>query len=68
MGLLVQIFAFCLMPNHIHLLLREIKQGGISQFMKKFETSQAIYFNKKYNRTGHPFQESFKAVHIKDNT
>ena len=65
--LLVEILAFWFMPNHIHLLLKQIKDGGITQFMRKFGTGYATYFNQKYIRKGHLFQGRFKAVHIKDN-
>lgn len=61
---LVEILAFCLMPNHIHLLLRQLKNNGISEFMRKFGTGYAGYFNRKYNRKGHLFQGRFKAVLI----
>jgi putative transposase len=54
------------MPNHIHLLLRQRKDGGITKFMKKLGTGYAMYFNKKHNRMGHLFQGSFRAVHIKN--
>jgi putative transposase len=66
--LLVDILAFCLMPNHIHLLLRQRKDGGITQFMRKLATGYAMYFNKKYNRTGHLFQGVFRAVHIENDS
>ena len=59
----VEILAFCFMPNHIHLLVRQLKDDGISQFMKKVGGGYANYFNKKYNRKGHLFNK-FKAVHI----
>jgi len=62
---LVEIFAFYFMPNHIHLLARQLKKGGITQFMRKFGAGYATYFNKKYNRKGHLFQSRFRAVHIK---
>ncbi|MGB9743194.1 MAG: transposase [Minisyncoccales bacterium] len=62
----VQILSFCLMPNHIHLLVKQIKDGGITEFMRKVGTGYAVYFNKKYNRKGHLFQ-GFRTVHIKDN-
>jgi putative transposase len=65
--LLVEILAFCFMPNHIHLLVRQIKEEGITQFMRKFGTGYATYFNQKYNRKGHLFQNRFRAVHIKTN-
>jgi putative transposase len=63
--LLVEILAFCLMPNHIHLLLRQIRSQGISKFMKKLG-GYALYYNKKYERKGHLFQDKFKAIHIKN--
>lgn len=65
--LLVEIFAFYFMPNHIHLLVRQIKKDGITQFMRKFGAGYAAYFNKKYNRKGHLFQGRFRAVYIKTN-
>jgi putative transposase len=52
---LVEIIAFCFMPNHIHLLLRQIKDGGVTKFMSKFGTGYSGYFNKKYGRRGHVF-------------
>lgn len=65
-GLLVEVIAFCFMPNHVHLLLRQLKGGGISLFMRKFGVGYAAYFNKKYNRRGHLFQGRFRAVHVKN--
>ena len=63
---LVEVLCFCLMPNHIHLLVRQLKDNGITQFMRKVGTGYATYFNKKYNRKGHLFQNRFQAVHIKN--
>lgn len=63
--LLVELLAFCLMPNHIHLLIRQLHDDGISKFMKKFGTGYAVYFNQKNERQGHLFQGRFRAVHIK---
>ena len=60
----IEILAFCFMPNHIHLLLRQIKDDRISKFMRKFGAGYATYFNKKYNRAGHLFQSRFRAVTI----
>ena len=59
---LVKIMADCLMPNHFHLMLQEIKEGGISQFMHKLGTGYSKYFNIKYSRTGSLFEGPFKAV------
>ncbi|MDP1614709.1 MAG: transposase, partial [Methylococcales bacterium] len=47
---IVNILAFCLMPNHIHFLLKQLQEGGISKFMQKMGTGYANYFNNKYER------------------
>ena len=60
---IVAVGAYCLMPNHFHLLLREIKEGGITQFMRKLCTGYSMYFNKKYEHSGVLFQGRFKAKH-----
>ena len=62
---LVDVLQFCFMPNHMHLLLKQVKDSGITDFMRKFGTGFATYFNKKYQRKGHLFQGRFFAVHIK---
>lgn len=62
----VEVLAFCFMPNHVHLLLRQIKEKGITKFMTKFGTGYGSYFNKKYNRKGYVFQNRFKDVRIID--
>jgi putative transposase len=64
--MLVEILALCLMPNHIHLLVRQLQEGGISKFMKKLG-GYAIYYNKKYGRKGHLFQDKFQAILIENN-
>ncbi len=61
---LVRILADCLMPNHYHFLLEEIKDDGISRFMHKLGTGYTEYFNNKYNRVGSLFQGPFKATLI----
>ncbi|MFH0740096.1 MAG: transposase [bacterium] len=63
---LVEVLAFCLMPNHIHLLLRQVKDNGISKFMQKYGSGYAVYFKEKYKikLNGHFFQDRFNAVHI----
>lgn len=60
--LLVKILAFCLMPNHFHLLLQQIRDGGIVKFMQKLGTGYTMYFNKLRERVGPLFQGKFKAV------
>jgi putative transposase len=63
---LVEVLAFCIMPNHLHLLLRQLHDNGITKFMVKLGTGYGGYFNRKYGRQGHIFQRQFTAVHIKD--
>jgi putative transposase len=65
--LLVEVLAFCLMPNHIHLLLRQLKERGITKFIQKIASGYAAYFKNKYGikLKGHFFQDRFEAVHIK---
>lgn len=63
---IVTIHAFCLMSNHLHLLLEQKVDNGISRFMLKLGAGYASYFNAKYHRTGHLFQGRFKSVLIKD--
>jgi len=61
---LVEIIAFCLMPNHFHFLLRQLQERGISDFIRRLQNSYARYFNTKYHRSGALFQAMFKAVRI----
>jgi len=63
---LVDIGAYCLMPNHFHILIKEKNEKGISLFMKKLSTAYSMYFNKKYDRSGALFEGRFKAKHISD--
>lgn len=61
---LVAIGAYCMMPNHFHILVKEVKEGGLSAFMEKLTTSYSKYFNKKNERVGPLFQGRFKAEHV----
>ncbi|MCX6720737.1 MAG: transposase [Candidatus Staskawiczbacteria bacterium] len=63
---LVDVLAFCFMPNHIHLLLKQTKDNGISKFMQKLGGGYGRYFNDKYKRKGHVFQDSYKLILIED--
>lgn len=58
---LVRIICFCLMPNHFHLILEQLVEGGISKFMQKLGTAYSMFFNTKYKRNGVLFQGIFKA-------
>jgi len=59
---LVTIHAFCLMPNHYHMLVSENEEGGRSLFMRKLNMGYAKYFNEKYERTGVLWQGTFKKI------
>lgn len=59
---IVEIICFCLMPNHFHLLVRQLKEGGITEFISKLTNSYTKYYNIKYNRVGPLFQGEFKSV------
>jgi len=61
---LVAIGAFCLMPNHFHLVLKEIADGGITTFMHKLGTAYTMYFNARYGRTGNLFLKPFQSRHV----
>ena len=65
-GLLVDIGAYCLMPNHFHLLVKMREGTTISAFMHRMGTSYSMYFNKKYKRTGGLFEAKYKATHVTD--
>jgi len=63
--LLVRVLAWCLMPNHFHLMVEQLVDGGVTLFMRKLG-GYTIYFNQKHERTGRLFQGQFRAVHILD--
>lgn len=61
---LVEILVFCLMPNHVHLLCKQLKDNGIAKFMGKICSGYSHYFNILNQRVGPLFQGNFKAVRI----
>lgn len=61
---LVELIAFCLMPNHFHFLLRQTAENGISKFMANFQNSFTRYFNTKHERVGPLFLGQFKALRV----
>jgi putative transposase len=61
---LVAIGAYCMMPNHFHILVKETREGGMTSFMEKLTTAYSMYFNKKSKRTGFLFESNFKAQHV----
>lgn len=60
----VDILAYCLMPNHFHLLLYQIEEQGITKFIRKLCNSYSHFFNLVNDRVGGLFQGPFKGVHI----
>jgi len=60
---IVDVGAYCLMPNHFHILVHEKIEGGISKYMLKVMTGYSMYFNKKYKRTGKLYEGVFKSTH-----
>jgi putative transposase len=63
---LVEIGAYALMPSHVHLLIREVVDGGIASFMQKVFTGYTLYFNKRRQRTGALFSGTYKSKHVHD--
>jgi len=61
----IDLYAYCLMSNHVHLLLKE-KQQNTSTYVKQISSSYVYYFNSKYARNGHLFQERYKSEPVED--
>ncbi len=61
----VSVLGYCLMTNHVHLLLKEDDED-ISAFMKRLNVSYAYWYNRKHERTGHVFQDRFKSECVED--
>ena len=61
----ITIHNYCLMSNHYHLLI-EIAQENLSKFMRQLNSDYAVYFNKKYKRSGHLWQGRFKSWYVTD--
>ncbi len=60
----IDLLAFALMPNHIHLQIKQKTSNGIVKLMKRLATAYVMYFNKKYLRVGSLFQNTYKATLI----
>lgn len=60
----IDLLAYCLMPNHFHLLVKQTTPTIISEFAKSLCTRYGMFFNKKYGRVGSLFQGPFKSVDI----
>lgn len=62
---IVSILAYCLMPNHFHLLLEQQTDQGIQNFIRKISNAYTKYINQKHSRFGPLFAGRFQAVHVK---
>ena len=65
---IISIGAYCLMPNHFHILLRQEKENGITTFLLKISTAYVMYYNKKYKHSGSLFEGKFKSKHASKDT
>lgn len=61
---IIEIICYCLMPNHYHLLIKQLEDNGVSEFINRVFNSYTKYFNTKHNRVGPLLQGQFKAVRI----
>jgi len=61
-----EVYSYCLMDNHIHLLIRE-KNEFIAQIIKRISSSYVYWYNQRYDRCGHLFQERFKSEAVESN-
>jgi REP element-mobilizing transposase RayT/ribosomal protein S13 len=63
----VDLMAYCLLSNHVHVLL-ETPEGNLSKMMQALQTSYTLHFNRRHGRTGHVFEQRYKAMLVdKDN-
>ena len=62
----ITLLAYCLMPNHFHLLVKQTEDRSIDSFMRSIGTRYVIHFNKRHKRVGHLFQGIYKAAMITD--
>lgn len=62
----VELIAYCFMPNHVHLLCRNLTKMGISKLMRRLLTAYSHFYNKKYQRQGPLIQGSYRAVLVRN--
>lgn len=65
MGNKIEIYAYCLMPNHFHLLLRQLETKPMIHFMQSICTSYAMHYKFRYEISGRVFQSTYKARELK---
>jgi REP element-mobilizing transposase RayT len=61
---IVAIGAYCLMPNHFHILITPLVKNGVEKYMQKLQTAYTMYFNQRNERSGSLFQGTFKSQHL----
>lgn len=59
-----ELHAYCLMNNHVHLLIKENQMGDLSLIMKRLLTKYAMYFNRKYQRNGALIASRYKSIPV----
>ncbi|MFA6512553.1 MAG: transposase, partial [Patescibacteria group bacterium] len=62
----VKLFAYCLLPDHFHILVHQETEIGITQMMRRMVTNYVMYFNRKYKRRGVLFENVYRAVLLPD--
>lgn len=60
----IELLSYCLMPNHIHLLIYQVDETAMTEFMRSLMTSYGMYFNRRHKRVGPVFQSRYKASRI----
>lgn len=63
-----QLICYCLMPNHFHLLIKQVSKDSMTQLLRNISTSYSMYFNKRNNRVGGLFQGKYKAALIENDS
>ena len=64
----VQVYHYCLMTNHVHLLVRTATGAGLRQAMQQLNLRYALAYKRKYGHTGHLWQDRFKSLPIADDS
>ncbi len=65
---IISILAFSIMPNHLHLMVKEVIEGGTSKFMHRVSMGYSKFINEKYEESGSLFQGPFKSRLIEEDT
>src|SRR3989344_2860072 len=61
---LIKVLSYCLMPNHVHLLIQQGSENTVSEFMQALNTAYTMYFNLRHSKKGHLFQGPFRHIMI----